>query len=150
MSQWLFATTLFFLGVIVWIFAVFFSSKELLNPIKIGSAIISLIGLAILFHKKYYVLAGILFCIMGLMCLIELLLLQDIQKIFPWINSQSKQGGYVGKKGVSISILDPRGKVLIEEQEMDAQSEGIFIAEGEKVQVIREHQKRLVVEKINS
>lgn len=42
----------------------------------------------------------------------------------------------IGKKGVVISDLKPSGFVFVEGKKYDAQSEGIMIKSGEKVEVV--------------
>lgn len=59
--------------------------------------------------------------------------------------SSQKLKIYEGKQGITLSVLRPAGKIQIDGQILDAQSEGSFIEKGEKVIVKRAENSYLIV-----
>ncbi len=60
--------------------------------------------------------------------------------------SQTRQWEqYLGRQGVSITALHPTGKVEISGQILDVVTEGDFLAQGDKVQIVKVEGNRIVV-----
>ncbi|MFK7900740.1 MAG: nodulation protein NfeD [Cyclobacteriaceae bacterium] len=57
---------------------------------------------------------------------------------------------YVGKTGIAFTILRPSGKVMVENQLLDATSHGEFIDKGEKVEIVKQERIALIVRKVIS
>lgn len=56
---------------------------------------------------------------------------------------------YVGKQGISLSVLRPSGKVKVGDTVLDAMSEGDFIDKGRKVLVYKSETNYVVVKKVS-
>lgn len=74
-------------------------------------------------------------------------------------HAQTQDAGYVSaasdltlmnKVGVVLTALRPSGTIKIGEKRIDAVSDGVFISEGARVQVVEIHGSRVVVEPIEN
>ena len=60
---------------------------------------------------------------------------------------QLMEPSLLGKQGVVVAALRPSGKILLDEQVYDAQSEGQFVEEGTVVRVISQQETKVIVKK---
>lgn len=139
----LFAMTIWLLGCAIWIAsAVLIRNKRILAYWSIASAIIGFIGILLLFQRGHLVLGG------SLLCLTLFLITCTIGFEITWQKGTKNNGQFVGKQGITVTILNPRGKIKIDNDIIFATTEGLFLAEGEPIKVIRSSNKLVVVEKI--
>lgn len=54
----------------------------------------------------------------------------------------------VGDKGVTISSLKPTGKAIFQDKELEVRSEGGFISENRKIEIIKIDQNKIIVTSI--
>ena len=64
-----------------------------------------------------------------------------------WIN-QPTDTTLIGKIGVVMTALRPAGTIVVEEERIDAVSDGDFIEEGQWARVVEVHGNRVVVERV--
>jgi membrane-bound ClpP family serine protease len=143
-NVWLFPTALFLLGLTVWVIGMVLVSKQFLAIFNVASGVLAVVCILLLCERQYFTLAGIFLCIT------LLLAVSNIGLSLSWQKTQNSGPfmGLLGKEGVTATPLQPKGRVRIDGQMVDAMSEGLFVAEGEKIRVIRCGKKTLIVEKI--
>lgn len=146
MDNWLFPLSIFLLAFIIWIIAIILVPASNIPIFHIGSGILAGIGILLLFQRGYVGLAGVLVCVYFLIgILIASTVAQFTQEKIP------KQGifsQFIGKEGKCLTALEPKGKVQIDGVTISATTEGLFLAEGQKIRVVRSSAKLVVVEKI--
>ncbi|MGI6704830.1 MAG: NfeD family protein [Clostridia bacterium] len=56
--------------------------------------------------------------------------------------------GYLGKEGITVTVLRPAGTAVFDGEKLDVVSEGEYISEGSKVRVVQVAGRRIVVRKV--
>jgi membrane-bound serine protease (ClpP class) len=122
------------------VIASFFLAAD--NPVHMGIALLLAIVISIL-------IASLLIKVFGKkMSLFKKLILTD---------STNKENGYIANKsrlelvglvGYTETVLRPSGTIVIEDERLDAVSEGGYISEGAKVRVMRAEGARIIVREI--
>ena len=64
-------------------------------------------------------------------------------------NNAETLRSYIGREGITRTPLKPFGNISIDENYIEAYSDGEFIGANEKVLVVREYEKKLYVRRIN-
>lgn len=142
--DWLLPTTIWLLACVIWIIAyTFIADKKLEASFNLVSSILAFIAIVLLFQKKYYPFAGIVLCATLFIVMFHLGFAISGHKVKP----KGPLGNFVDMEGTTVTELTPKGKIRIADQVIEATTEGIFLAEGEKVRVIRSGVKLVVVEK---
>ena len=143
MNSWLYPTTVFSAAFVVWILGMLFFRKQAFIVCLFLSSLLGIIGILMLFFKGYGALA------IGLLCIVFFLLLLhfgfDIS--FSKTKTQGPFASFLHKEGTAFTYLDPKGEVEIEGQKIAATTEGLMVAKGNKIRVIRCAPKYVVVEK---
>lgn len=146
MNAWLFPIALFLLGLTIWVIGIVFVNKQYLPIFNISSGILAVVCILLLVERQQYALAGVL------LCLTLLFAVTNVGLSLSWQKSVASGPlvDLLGKQGMTVTVLQPKGKVRIDDKEFPASSEGLFINEGESVRVIRCSSKILIVEKTSA
>ena len=144
MDNWVFPTSLFFLGFVIWVFSLLFAQKQTHGVVSIISGVIGGVSLLLLFQRDYHAFASVLLCLVLSILIIGLGFDISFQKT----KYKGPLADFVGKEGITLTDLEPKGKVQLDGQEILASSEGLFVAAGTKVKVLRCGEKILVIEKV--
>jgi membrane-bound ClpP family serine protease len=137
---------------------------EILTPV---TGLFAGIGVAALLYSLILALGGDLNAVymMGIAAVLAILVFAVIVRKLPasklwkkivltdkpaakdgFVSSDDKRG-LLGKEGIVVNGLRPAGKALIEDATIDVISEGMFLAKGEKIRVIKVQGSRVVVKK---
>ena len=144
MNDWLFPATIFFLALVVWIFALLFTHKQTFLISTIVSVVVAGVSILILLHKGYTPFVGGLVCFLLLIVIVYFGFDIFLQKPV----ATGPLAEFMLKEGIAKTCLEPKGKVSIEDSVVAASSEGLFIPEGASIRVIRCAEKFLIVERI--
>lgn len=146
MGEWVFPSTLFLFGFIVWLFSYVFTQnqKQIFGVMSIISGVIIAISFLLLLQRGYTSFAGVLFCIMTFIVILYLGFTIPLSKT----KAEGPWGELLGSEGIAKTPLSPKGEVEVGDQKVQATTEGLFIGEGTKVKIIRTAEKIVVVEKI--
>jgi membrane-bound ClpP family serine protease len=121
---------------------VFLKRKKLMILFTVGT-IVAALGAIRLINVEYYRLAGILACLH--LCIP--ILYFGFQGRSNKADAQGPFRDYLQKEATVTKELSPKGEIQIGENIIPATSEGLFVAQGDLVTVIRCGQNRVVVEK---
>lgn len=134
------------------------------------SGIMALVGIAAILTGLYitlgdiisilYVASGVLlfFCVMGVFLARhitqsriwkKMVLKNDLNGWNDIDYNSLNYKSYIGKKGISLSVLRPSGKVRVEDTVLDAISEGDYIDKGSTIVVYKSETNYVVVKKIS-
>ncbi|NUM34213.1 MAG: NfeD family protein [Candidatus Brocadiae bacterium] len=146
MNSWLYPTTVFFSAFVVWILGILFFKKRAFTVCLFISSFLGLTGLAMLFFNGYGALAITLLCIVFFLLLLHV----GFDISFSKAKTQGPFASYLHKEGIATTYLDPKGEVEVGGQKIAAITEGLMVAKGMKIRVIRCANKYVVVEKWES
>lgn len=62
--------------------------------------------------------------------------------------SSSNQNQYLGKEGVAITNLRPSGIIKIDEDKLDALSEGKYISKGSEIKIVKVEGRKIIVRRL--
>ncbi len=83
------------------------------------------------------------------MPLLNRLILQSAEKVEEgYVSSREEEKQLVGKIGVAVSVLRPSGRVEIDGEVIDAMSQGDYIENGQRVEVVRAEGNRVLVRQV--
>lgn len=143
--NWLFPSTLFFLGMSIWLLSAVFATPRHFLSITVACMAGMLFSCGLLWQANYTTTSGIFIAIL-LFCAII------YGSSFVWRNEDnttitaSGLGKFVGKKTITRTILDPKGTIEVDGQIIPCITEGLFVSQGAEVKIIRAGKDVLIVE----
>lgn len=69
----------------------------------------------------------------------------SLEEVTPYLDEEQRLKSLIGKRGKTITLLNPGGMVLVEGQRLHCECEGMLIDPGEEVEVVSVKGNRLVV-----
>lgn len=126
-------------GIILLILGIMFTAQNLLEAIVMVALILIIIG----------VLLVIFFRLASKGKLNNKIILVDKMNKEAGFVGRSEPGSFLGKEGITVTMLRPSGTVSIDGTRLDVVTDGEFIPKGTKVKVVKVEGIRIVVEKLN-
>mgnify|MGYP000854538279 CR=1 FL=1 len=143
MDNWIFPVTFFFLSCILWVLGIILSSKKIHKIVNIISMIIAIVSLSVLFYRNFIILGGSLFCFTFFL----LIMYYGFDISWKKEIGSGIYGNLLKKEAITLTSLEPKGKIKVDDIEVPATTQGLFIPEGAKVKIVECKNKIVIVER---